>query len=153
MWVIWRHGRIHCDKRVPFASVSPPVLPVPGVVHHHVHPRPLQQLLLRCPPAGHRHGLQDPTHHPLVRHAQRQAGEDGEDAGLPCEQQGSLQRHLSGSDLLPFKHSFMFNREPHLFLMAFGVILVSNLVVTPHLSVPTSKYSASPRKINERNEA
>lgn len=57
-----------------FACV--PVLPVPGVVHHHVHPRPLQQLLLCRSPAGHRHGLQNPSHHPLLCHTQRQTGEE-----------------------------------------------------------------------------
>lgn len=52
------------------------VFSLPGVVHHHVHPGPLQQLLLRRTSSGHRHGLQDPPHHPVLRHTQWQTGEE-----------------------------------------------------------------------------
>lgn len=58
----------------PPLSLSLADLPVSLLVHNHVLTGPLQQLLLRLPPAGHRHGRQDAAHHPVVRHAQRQAG-------------------------------------------------------------------------------
>lgn len=44
------------------------------LVHDHVITRALQQLLLRLPPAGHRHGCQDSAHHPVLGHTQRQTG-------------------------------------------------------------------------------
>ena len=50
------------------------VLPLPSVVYDHVYSRTLQQLLLRCPPIGHRHGVQDAPHHPVLCHTQRQTG-------------------------------------------------------------------------------
>lgn len=71
--------RTECNSEsAVFAVTSCPTslaeLPVPDLVHHHVHLRTLQQLLLCCAPAGHRHGLQDAAHHPLLRHSQRQTG-------------------------------------------------------------------------------
>lgn len=49
-------------------------VPLPGVVHSDVTARTLQQLFLCLSPAGHRHGREDATHHPVLRHAQRQTG-------------------------------------------------------------------------------
>lgn len=49
------------------------------MVHDHVLAGTLQQLLLRLPLAGHRHGGQNSAHHPVLGHAQRQTGEGSQD--------------------------------------------------------------------------
>lgn len=50
---------------------------IPLLVHDHVSAGTLQQLLLRLPLAGHRHGGQNSAHHLVLGHAQRQTSEQG----------------------------------------------------------------------------
>lgn len=49
-------------------------LPVPGLVHVHVSTGTLQQLLLRRPSAGHRHGRENPAHYSVFCYPQWQTG-------------------------------------------------------------------------------
>ncbi len=49
-------------------------LPLPGLVHVNVSARTLQQLLLCRSSSGHRHGCQNPAHHPVLCYSQRQTG-------------------------------------------------------------------------------
>lgn len=72
---------VFCSQEGPISSCSPATLPfsavisVPGLVHNNVYPGALQQLLLCCPPAGYRHGVQDLANHLVFGHSQRQTGE------------------------------------------------------------------------------
>lgn len=62
-----------CLKSCSISSLSP-VLSLPCLVHNHVSPGPLQQLLLRCSSAGYCNGLQDPEDYSVICHSQRQTG-------------------------------------------------------------------------------
>lgn len=62
------------------------VLPLSLLVHGDVHAWPLQQLLLRLPSSGHRHGRQDLKDHPVFCHPQWQTGQlgyEGEESSAP----------------------------------------------------------------------
>lgn len=93
--------------------VSLPVIPVSGMVHHNVHPGPLQQFLLCCPSAGHRHGLQDSPHDSLLCHTQRQTGEE-QDAGPLPSSRGHCR--VSGWHCVVPHHQSLLLRQPLLFV-------------------------------------
>ena len=68
---------LHHDIKTVTSHCSPPVpsvLPLSDLVHRHVHLGTLQQLLLCRSSPGHRHGRQDPPHHSVLGHPQRETG-------------------------------------------------------------------------------
>lgn len=74
-------------------------VPIPLLVHDYVLAGTLQQLLLRLPLAGYRHGGQNSAHHPVLGHAQRQTGESSKDVEncrhlVSDETTGSFLSHL-----------------------------------------------------------
>lgn len=91
-YVLNPHSTCHVMDGLCF----PAVLPVSDLVHHHVHLRTLQQLLLRRPYAGHRHGLQDRPHHPVFRYPQWKAGASLSRQGAPERREEASGRRSCG---------------------------------------------------------